>query len=76
MFKSLPLNVNSFASRHSQQADDVLRDALRMLEKHFESASQTVGDSSKCENPQDLMKDLRQRMVDNVYARMGVPMVC
>lgn len=46
-----------------------------MLEKYYQDAAQSVSGIGECETPQDLMHDLRQRMVDNVYTRMGVPMV-
>ncbi|XP_034236718.1 carboxypeptidase D-like [Thrips palmi] len=65
--------------RHSTQTDDILRDALIMLEEQFEKPSNGVYHPRECESvtsiPSDNMEKLRQRMVDNMYARTGKPMV-
>ncbi|XP_052124767.1 carboxypeptidase D [Frankliniella occidentalis] len=80
LLKSEPLNLivslegGGLHLRHSTQSDDVLRDALIMLEKHYEQST-----ASECEPIQgvshDNMEDLRQRMVDAVYAKTGKPML-
>ncbi|KAK3916566.1 Carboxypeptidase D [Frankliniella fusca] len=88
LLKSEPLNLiislegGGLRLRHSTQSDDVLRDALIMLEKHYEHSSASSYMPRECEPapgvshvPQDNMEDLRQRMVDNVYAKTGKPML-
>lgn len=75
--------MHIFISRYSTQPDDVLKDALVMLTNRYEQtpdgdsplkACESFPDSAK--SSKDNMQDLRQRMVDNVFAMTGKPMVC
>ncbi|KAJ1524156.1 hypothetical protein ONE63_010683 [Megalurothrips usitatus] len=65
--------------RHSTQSDDVLRDALIMLEQNYEHSLDGSILTRECESNSSVSKDdmekLRQRMVDNVYSKTGKPMV-
>lgn len=77
--RHISLRICSFSHRHSTQTDDILRDALIMLEEQFEKPTNGVYHPRECESetsiPLDNMEKLRQRMVDNMYARTGKPMV-